>query len=365
MKKINLVKKNFYFAIIVVVLLFVAGFVIAEWDSSKPSHGILYTNQIEPKIGTDINLIGNILVNGLPLGMGYWTLLGNNIYYNNGNVGIGTTNPTEKLEVVGNIKASGTICDSNANCLGGVSSVASLPACSDGQFLKYNSVTGGWECSSGAAAGVSFGDWTNQGTLATGGIETLVKDHVYVAQTDGFVTAYGTSYNTIGIQTPDGTTRCTIGLGHGNDKTGNLCPVKKGDTWKLVSNVAGALTIYWIPLGGGGSGGETPNTYDSGWFACTRGGKYVINHNLNSDKIIFQVFFSTSADGSNAVTQYAFHDHSHGDFSHSVGAMVKPTSANSCTIQAGASYAGYVFGDTGAGAKTVSGYYRLLAIKST
>ena len=38
----------------------------------------------------------------------------------NGNVGIGTTSPTERLEVAGNIKASGTICDSNG-CIGGVS----------------------------------------------------------------------------------------------------------------------------------------------------------------------------------------------------------------------------------------------------
>ncbi|MBU4332050.1 right-handed parallel beta-helix repeat-containing protein [Patescibacteria group bacterium] len=36
----------------------------------------------------------------------------------NGNVGIGPTNPSEKLEVSGNIKASGTICDS-VGCIGG------------------------------------------------------------------------------------------------------------------------------------------------------------------------------------------------------------------------------------------------------
>jgi len=48
---------------------------------------------------------------------GYWTKLGNIIYYNTGNVGIGRTGPTEKLDVLGNIKASGTICGS-AGCVG-------------------------------------------------------------------------------------------------------------------------------------------------------------------------------------------------------------------------------------------------------
>ena len=112
-----------------------------------------------------------------------------------------------------------------------------------------------------------------------------------------------------------------------------------------------------------GSGGGALNTYASDWFACTAGKNYVINHNLNSDKVIFQVFFSTSADGSNAVTQYAFHDHSHGDFSYSIGEMIKPTSLNSATMQAGASHAGYVFNDAGAGTWIVSGYCRVIAIK--
>ncbi|MCK4797591.1 MAG: hypothetical protein KAT05_09430, partial [Spirochaetes bacterium] len=35
---------------------------------------------------------------------GYWIQIGNDIYYNTGNVGIGTTNPTALLEVNGNVK---------------------------------------------------------------------------------------------------------------------------------------------------------------------------------------------------------------------------------------------------------------------
>lgn len=49
----------------------------------------------------------SLFFNGNPLGL--WKQMGNNIYYNSGNVGIGTTTPGEKLEVSGNIKATGTI----------------------------------------------------------------------------------------------------------------------------------------------------------------------------------------------------------------------------------------------------------------
>ena len=38
-----------------------------------------------------------------------WTTVGNNIYYNNGNIAIGKTNPSEVLDVLGNIVSSGTV----------------------------------------------------------------------------------------------------------------------------------------------------------------------------------------------------------------------------------------------------------------
>lgn len=150
--KIELVKKNFYLAIFVVVLLFAIGFVIAAYDASKASHETLYTNRIEPKTGLDIVLspLGNIgigvdtpsakldvageiksngklvcLVNGTncPVSaQGKWD--GNkpgNIYYNDGNVGIGTATPQAKLEVNGwiNVTAGNDVCIKGGNCLGG------------------------------------------------------------------------------------------------------------------------------------------------------------------------------------------------------------------------------------------------------
>lgn len=45
----------------------------------------------------------------VPSGSSQWTTSGTIISYNSGNVGVGTASPTEKLEVIGNIKVSGNI----------------------------------------------------------------------------------------------------------------------------------------------------------------------------------------------------------------------------------------------------------------
>ena len=49
-------------------------------------------------------------LNGVPVGRStdtYWSANPGNIYYSSGNVGIGTTSPTEKLDVEGHVLASG------------------------------------------------------------------------------------------------------------------------------------------------------------------------------------------------------------------------------------------------------------------
>ncbi len=67
-------------------------------------------------VSGNINFTGNIFKNGTlfngSLGNNQWTTSGANIYFNSGNVGIGTINPQYKLDVSGNANINGTLMTS-------------------------------------------------------------------------------------------------------------------------------------------------------------------------------------------------------------------------------------------------------------
>ena len=113
-------------------------------------------------------------------------------------------------------------------------------------------------------------------------------------------------------------------------------------------------------MGGGGT-----EVYDSGWFAVTAGQDYTLNHTLNSANVMYQLFFSRFANGSDAAEIGWYVDHSHGDFHYEIGGQVTEITENSVVVRTGSNYVGYInreFSGYYAGSYS-SGYYRLLAIK--
>ena len=96
--------------------------------------------------------IGNDCRTAWPSG-GQWTTSGSNIYYNSGNVGIGTASPGAKLEVAGQVKitggspANGKVLTSDASGLASWQPSATgttLPSCTTGQYIRKTDT--GWEC---------------------------------------------------------------------------------------------------------------------------------------------------------------------------------------------------------------------------
>lgn len=111
-------------------------------------------------------------------GSSYWLPQGNNIYFNTGNVGIGLTNPTEKLHINGNIRLSS-----------GYSLATNQVTAADANGLKlYNSSGSGMYVAANGSVGIGT---TNTGTefklTVAGGIHaqdvkvTLIagSDHVF------------------------------------------------------------------------------------------------------------------------------------------------------------------------------------------
>ncbi len=97
-----------------------------------------------------------------------------------------------------------------------------------------------------------FGSWTNLDSLS----DTLVKDEVYKASSDGFVTVYDANGASASITIfTDSSNPPTSGRNSGfgsNGGNGVCCLVKKNEFWKIVTATT-PNSINWLPIGSGES----------------------------------------------------------------------------------------------------------------
>jgi hypothetical protein len=107
----------------------------------------------------------------------------------------------------------------------------------------------------------------------------------------------------------------------------------------------------WPPAG---------KVYDSGWFSADRASTYVLTHNLNTTKLIAQLWFSTSQDGSDAIAVGLLHY----DINSGGGrtASIQYVTPTSLTIRTGWHHAAGWYYDLGYIRWYDSGYYRLILL---
>jgi hypothetical protein len=182
-----------------------------------------------------------------------WSTLNSNIYYNTGNIGIGTTSPIEKLDVNGNIKTNGNLIGNvTGNVTGNITGTVSDISNHDTDALAEGT-TNLYHTDSRSRSAISVTDSGGDGSLAynntsgvityTGPSATETRAHFSggtgVSITNGVV-AIGQSVGTSDNVTFNQVTSNLIGNVTGNI-TGTVSDISNHDTDALAE---GTTNLY-------------------------------------------------------------------------------------------------------------------------
>ncbi|MFH0977887.1 MAG: LamG-like jellyroll fold domain-containing protein, partial [Candidatus Woesearchaeota archaeon] len=208
---------------------------IARWTSNftmptQPydDYGLFYKGST----GTTNALIGG---SSGSTSTSYWSQTGSYVYYNSGNVGIGTTSPVSKLDVLGNVSLNKTLYVKNGNV--GIGTAAPIVRLT---ILDVPGVD-----SEQLAIGASAADHLSIGFINIGA-------------TTGFIANTHNSTDTrfdIRIRGKDSTDAKVTVLGSGNVGIGTTAPVSKLD---VLGNVSLNKTLY-VKNGNVGIGTSAPS----------------------------------------------------------------------------------------------------------
>ncbi|MFA5459798.1 MAG: hypothetical protein WC283_00445 [Candidatus Paceibacterota bacterium] len=173
-----------------------------------------------------------------------WTTSGSNIYYNTGNVGIGTTSPGAKLEVAGNIKITGGSPGSGKVLTSDASGLASWSAPSSntppGGIIMYS---GAWNFDATGLGTGSLAGWAlcngNNGTPNLSDKFVMGTINSSSLNTTGGTNSYSLAINqlpshTHSFSTDSAGSHChTISIASGGSHT---------HTYERIENYAGNVT---------------------------------------------------------------------------------------------------------------------------
>lgn len=230
-------------------------------------------------------------------GAAYWTKSGSNIYYNNGNVGIGTTTGLSELLNIGDENAT-TSTDRKALRFnsGGFSTPGDYLTDSNGdKIILYDNSTGFYDARMGIGTGGNF--WFK----SMGSSDSVGSFNFYVgnSKTNALHIAPGGS---VGIRNSSPTSGATLHLGDNIDSillmesaTGDIRGIRRtGDNVWYSTDSAGANPIFKTDSSSASLGVSTLSAWGGGYKGLQNGGLSLMSNGGTGNFITSNLYYNGS-----------------------------------------------------------------------